>query len=131
MVIMIGVLVMAVALPITTKLVQQNQENRSNAACISKEGVNTFSVNTPCNDGFRYMEFTCYDGFSKREGGPTSCKSSAVWKSYAETSCKGHSSICDANPVPASCSRTVDYNKDGVVNTMDFVYCLKEKIFLR
>ena len=56
-----------------------------------KTGVNSFSVDTACDGGYRYMTFSCYDGFGRREGGPTSCKSSSVWSSYAQQYCIGHS----------------------------------------
>ena len=49
-----------------------------------KTGVNNFSVDTACDGGYRYMTFRCYDGYGRREGGPTSCKSSDVWASYAK-----------------------------------------------
>lgn len=58
---------------------------------VCKTGVNTFSVDTPCDGGYRYMTFVCYDGFSRREGGATSCKTSDVWSSYARDYCKGRS----------------------------------------
>ena len=36
---------------------------------------------------FRNSEWECYDGFNEIQGGPTSCKSNEVWKSYAEEAC--------------------------------------------
>ena len=57
-VVMVAMLVMAVALPITTKLVQQNQENRSKAAdSCSKEGAGWFtsqycSTTQPCTKNY-------------------------------------------------------------------------------
>ena len=47
--VLVGMLLVAISLPITTKLVQQNQENRSNAItsrCSSGE--------TKCTDGYKY-----------------------------------------------------------------------------
>lgn len=70
-------------------------------SCVSKEGVNSFSVDTECELGnFRYMTFVCYDGYTKREGGPSSCKSSELWRSYADESCKGHKNNCTSGLVP-------------------------------
>jgi hypothetical protein len=58
---------------------------------VCKTGVNTFSVDTPCTGGYRYMTFVCYDGLSRREGGLTTCKSSDIWSSYAKQYCTGRS----------------------------------------
>lgn len=78
------------------QMVQKNQENRSSAAtCTPKTGLNSFSVDTACSGGnFRYMTFACYDGFGRREGSATSCKSSTTWKAYAESYCIGHTGGC-------------------------------------
>lgn len=64
-----------------------------------KTGVNSFAVNTPCTGGYRYMTFTCYDGYSQKEGGPTSCKSSSTWSSNAASLCAGRSN-CTPTPTP-------------------------------
>lgn len=72
---------------------------------VCKTGVNSFSVDTECSGGFRYMTFKCYDGFGRREGGPTSCKSSEVWSSYAKEYCAGHSN-CSVTVTPPPPSRT-------------------------
>ena len=72
---------------------------------ICKTGVNTFSVSTSCTGGFRYTSFVCYDGYSQRAGGPTSCKSSATWSSYAASICAGRSNCKPtptAMPVPTA-----------------------------
>lgn len=66
---------------------------------ICKTGVNSFSVDTECLGGFQYMTFRCYDGFGRREGGPSSCKSSEVWSSYAQQNCAGRSN-CSLTPTP-------------------------------
>ncbi|MDO8498294.1 MAG: DUF1554 domain-containing protein [bacterium] len=62
-----------------------------------KEGVDTFSVNTPCDGGYRYANYTCYDGVSGILGDPVSCKSSDTWVAYAKEACAGHSS-CTLDP---------------------------------
>jgi hypothetical protein len=69
---------------------------------ICKTGVNSFSVDTPCNNGYRYMNYQCYDGYAGREGGSSSCKSSDVWSSYANERCGGRSncSTTDSDIVP-------------------------------
>lgn len=67
-----------------------------------KIGLNNFSVDTPCGgENYRYMTFSCYDGYGRKEGGPTSCKSYAVWKSNAYDSCAGRSSC--PSPTTKSC----------------------------
>ena len=68
---------------------------------ICKTGVNSFSVDTPCGtNGFRYMTFKCYDGYGGREGGPTSCKTSETWRSYAEKNCEGRSNCPTPTAIP-------------------------------
>lgn len=69
-----------------------------------KTGVNNFSVSIPCSGGYRSMTFSCYDGYGRTEGGPTSCKSSAVWSSYAKQYCEGRSNCprTSIKPVPTS-----------------------------
>lgn len=81
---------------------------------VCKTGVNSFSVNTPCSGGYRTMTFSCYDGYGRTEGGPTSCKSSAVWSSYAKQYCEGHSNCprTSIKPVPTS-SPTPTPNRRG------------------
>ena len=67
-----------------------------------KTGVNSFTVNTPCFSGrYRYAEFTCYDGYYEKVGSPSSCKTSADWRSYAEQKCYGHSSCFIPTPSPS------------------------------
>ncbi len=56
-----------------------------------KSGVSSFSVDALCSGGYQYMTFACYDGFGRREGGATSCKSSATWSAYAEQYCLNRS----------------------------------------
>lgn len=41
---------------------------------------------------FRNAYWQCYDGYEAKEGGRTSCKSSDVWKKYAEEACRGRCS---------------------------------------
>lgn len=73
---------------------------------ICKTGVNSFSVDTPCDGGYRYMTYKCYDGYGRREGGPTSCKPSDVWRKYAEGYCSGRSNcpVPSKSPIPTSIS---------------------------
>jgi hypothetical protein len=60
---------------------------------ICKTGVNGFGIETQCAENrYRYMTFSCYDGFGRREGSETSCKSREEWAAYAERYCIGHSS---------------------------------------
>lgn len=67
---------------------------------VCKTGLNSFSVDTSCGGySYRYMTFSCYDGYGRREGGSTSCKPSDVWSSYAKEYCAGHSS-CNKTPTP-------------------------------
>ena len=73
---------------------------------VCKTGVNTFSVDTPCTGGFQYMTFACYDGFSRREGGTTSCKTSDVWASYAKNYCYGRSNCSTTQPTPTPATPT-------------------------
>jgi hypothetical protein len=84
---------------------------------ICKTGINSFSVDTPCENGnYRYATYSCYDGYKVRDGGPTSCKSSSTWRSYAEAACQGRStcptpiatsiSTPTVRPTPTSTSNT-------------------------
>lgn len=53
-----------------------------------KCGVNTFSLSNQCGIGvFKSIYFQCYDNYEQKEGGEGSCKSSDVWKKYAESIC--------------------------------------------
>ncbi len=51
---------------------------------------NIFTGQATSNNGYRYAYYTCYDGISSSEGGPTSCKSYETWKQYANNFCVGH-----------------------------------------
>lgn len=73
--------------------------NSKAATIVCKTGVNSFSVDTPCRGGYRYMTFACYDGFSRREGSPSSCKSSSIWFSYAKEYCKNRSNCSAPTPI--------------------------------
>lgn len=55
---------------------------------VCKTGIESFSVNTPCDGGYRYATVTCLGGFSQKDGGSTSCKTIATWVSYEEGICK-------------------------------------------
>lgn len=74
---------------------------------VCKTGVNTFSVNTPCeNNGFRYMYVQCHDGSVSNQGGPTSCKASDIWSAYAKDFCAGKSNCKTPSPFPKTPSPT-------------------------
>lgn len=67
-----------------------------------KTGVNSFAVDTSCGkDQYRYVSFTCYGGYTERQGGTTSCKSSTVWSTYAKEACSKRSSCSTATPTPS------------------------------
>jgi len=68
---------------------------------VCKTGVNSFSVYNTCPGGFRNAKYICYDGTSGILGGPTSCKSSAIWREYAEKACEGRSSCPTPTPYPS------------------------------
>ncbi len=38
-------------------------------------------------DTYRYVSYTCSDGYTGKQGGTTSCKSTALWKQYASDDC--------------------------------------------
>lgn len=118
---LIGILILSVALIFGTKLVKQNQENRSKAAaCVPKEGVNSLKFDTSCGkDSYRYMTFSCYDGFGRREGGLKSCRTSSTWKAYAEKYCKGHFSKCDTKTVNGLCDTEFMKCKKGTPEEME------------
>lgn len=53
-----------------------------------KCGANTFSVYNECEAGaFRNAYVQCYDGHQETLGGPTSCKPSETWRTYANDVC--------------------------------------------
>jgi hypothetical protein len=81
------------ASPVTT--------SRPTPTIVCKTGVNTFTVDTPCTGGYRYMTFICYDGYTQKQGGPTSCKTSDIWSTYAKAACAGRSN-CSTSPIPTS-----------------------------
>ncbi|MBI4143803.1 hypothetical protein HY486_00965 [Candidatus Woesearchaeota archaeon] len=58
-----------------------------------KCGVNSFKVAEPCSisrkeKGFRFVKFSCHDGSEFSEGSGSSCKSSRIWKEFADMTCK-------------------------------------------
>lgn len=95
---------MLLALPLTVVVSQQQQNTRQEAAGTCKTGVNSFSVNTPCPGGFRYVAYSCYDGYGTTSGSSSSCKSSSKWRNYAEQQCAGRSSCGPiiASPTPVN-----------------------------
>lgn len=63
-----------------------------------KVGLNSFQVSETCApEKFRYVSYTCYDGSSGKEGGPTSCKTTGDWQTYAKKACAEKSS-CKNTP---------------------------------
>ena len=63
-----------------------------------KVGLNSFEVLESCApEKFRYVKYTCHDGSSGNEGGPTSCKTSGDWQAYAKKACADKSS-CKNTP---------------------------------
>ncbi|MBI3980733.1 hypothetical protein HY345_01925 [Candidatus Microgenomates bacterium] len=63
-----------------------------------KTGLNSFQVLESCApEKFRYVSYTCYDGSSGKEGGPTSCKTSGDWQTFANKACAEKSS-CTGTP---------------------------------
>jgi hypothetical protein len=71
---------------------------------------------------FRNSSYSCYDDSVFNEGGPTSCKTSSLWKSYADKTCLGKCSLvsgkCGVNSfgVSNACFAT-DSSSLSVVNT--------------
>lgn len=48
-------------------------------------------IDSQCQEepGFRTAEWRCQDGFTQKQGDPSSCKPSETWRRYAEDACKG------------------------------------------
>lgn len=65
---------------------------------VCKTGVDSLCMNTSCRNGYRYATVTCLNGFSQKDGGATSCKTSAQWAFYGEDVCKNRP-IC-STPTP-------------------------------
>lgn len=54
-------------------------------------GVQSYSVDTPCPPAnYRYIHFTCNDGYSVTAGTPISCKTESGWYGYATQECTIH-----------------------------------------
>ncbi len=55
----------------------------------------TPSTTTTLRSGMNYRNahWQCYDGYSEDQGGSTSCKSSEVWRKYADESCSKRCSV--------------------------------------
>jgi len=102
-------------------------KSKSNIECSSNidcpkgyECANSFCVNVIPYSLFRNSEWECYDGLTSSQGGPTSCKSSELWRSYAQDFCEGHcnddGSKCGINsfsvsnecPGYSECSSNID-----------------------
>lgn len=91
------------AIPLTVEMSQNmytttpRAESQTLSAVITpsdscKTGLNTFAVQEPCPEGYRYAKYSCYDGTTGMLGGATSCKSSAIWTTTAREICQGKSS---------------------------------------
>ena len=55
----------------------------------TEENTASTGVQKTLEAGYRNAYWKCHDGTEYNEGGTTSCKSSATWYGYAETSCTG------------------------------------------
>ena len=127
----VGLLILISGLVLGVKLVQKNQENRSKAAsnetnsrtyCTTKEGVKTFSTDVSCgSEKYRYVNYTCYDNYTKKVGSMTACKTTSQWKGYAEQACKGHLGSFCITPTPTS--KTYCTTKEGVKTFSTDVSC--------
>lgn len=61
------------------------------------DGVNTIQYSTPCGkNNFRYINYTCENKQSFKQGSKTSCKPVDVWLVYAQQDCK----VCSLSPTP-------------------------------
>ena len=62
--------------------------------------LSKYSLSEPCGtDVYRYVKYTCSDGYTATQGGSTSCKSASVWKQYASDDCiRRQSSTCITPP---------------------------------
>lgn len=65
-----------------------------------KCGTNSYKVENDCPGGFRNMYAQCYDGYEEKQGGPTSCKTSDVWQTYAKQVCENRCSGGNSPPSP-------------------------------
>jgi len=99
--------------------------------------LTSYNVSNNCNDGYRYVTYTCSDGYKGSMGGESSCKSMAIWKQYSAEECQRRS--CSPtisiilptklptkypSPSPAKgklppCSQYGDANGDGYVSEAD------------
>ncbi len=74
----------------------------------AKCGVNTFSIGNECGVGvYKNMYFECYDGYTEKMGGDSSCKSSETWQEYARAICVKRCStntqtVPPVTPVPST-----------------------------
>lgn len=106
------------AIPITLQMSQHHlnptktqAEAQTLAAVITptsacKTGVNTFSVETSCPEGYRYAKYTCYDESAGTLGSSSSCKPSSAWIEFARSACNGRSSCGPSiTPTMTVCKR--------------------------
>lgn len=102
-------IVLVIGLVVGLQMVQKNQENRSNAAgrfdfdrC-RLNALKFFSNQEKCdNNGFRYVSYTCWDGYIGKLGSSSSCKSKQIWKQVADTLCLDRCNVSIiATPTPA------------------------------
>lgn len=110
-VVMVAMLVMAVALPITTKLVQQSQENRSKAANyytvyvngVCKSSSSTYASLSACNAS--PPKDNCYDSLAL-------CKATTDPSGFCSGSCssvgKTHTGECGSGYTESNCSNILD-----------------------
>lgn len=82
-------------------------------------GLKEYYVKISCPSGYRYVFYTCTDGYSGQMGGSTSCKTTEIWKQYAYSSCKARCS-----PTPTLAPRptqlptpTISFNRPPVITT--------------
>lgn len=63
--------------------------------------LSTYSVSEPCGtDYYRYVKYSCSDGYGASQGASASCKSAAVWKQYAYDDCTSRRSNSCITPAP-------------------------------
>ena len=55
-------------------------------------GVISMSLDTPCDNGFRYIQYDCGDGKTHSDGDDSVCYDAGVWKEIATKNC---SQFCD------------------------------------
>jgi len=58
------------------------------SSCQSQITLASYSVRESCGtDLYRYVDYACSDGYKATQGGPTSCKSTSLWKQSAFDDC--------------------------------------------